>query len=225
MVSNSSCDCINLGLTALVCFKQKPIYQAEGKLLFNKTNRVSSLTSISENTGELSGVTQVSKPLDTQAEVIRSNPIVKKTIDAMNLKDKHGQPIEIDEFLKVLKVNTVKDTDVLALSYRSSNPKQAAAVVNSLMGNYLENNVLTNRTEATAAQEFLRKQLPEVEAKVMQAEAALRRFKEKNKVIVLEDEAKAGVASLKELTIKLPKPQPTLLKPIVALTLCKVNCN
>src|SRR5689334_12982769 len=101
------------GLTALASFKQKPIYQAEGKLLFNKTNRVSSLTSISENTGELSGVTQVSKPLDTQAEVIRSNPIVKKTIDAMNLKDKHGQPIEIDEFLKALKVNTVKDTDVL----------------------------------------------------------------------------------------------------------------
>ncbi|MBH8563670.1 polysaccharide biosynthesis tyrosine autokinase [Nostoc sp. CENA67] len=193
------------GLTALASFKQKPIYQAEGKLLFNKTNRVSSLTSISENTGELSGVTQVSKPLDTQAEVIRSNPIVKKTIDAMNLKDKHGQPIEIDEFLKALKVNTVKDTDVLTLSYQSQNPQQAAAVVNSLMGNYLENNVQTNRTEATAAQEFLRKQLPEVEAKVMQAEAALRRFKEKNKVIVLEDEAKAGVESLKDLSDQITK--------------------
>ncbi|BAZ48936.1 lipopolysaccharide biosynthesis protein [Nostoc sp. NIES-4103] len=193
------------GLTALASLKQKPIYQAEGKLLFNKTNRVSSLTSISENTGELSGVTQVSKPLDTQAEVIRSNPIVKKTIDAMNLRDKRGRPIEIDEFLKALKVNTVKDTDVLTLSYQSQNPKQAAAVVNSLMGNYLENNVQTNRTEATAAQEFLRKQLPEVEAKVMRAEAALRRFKEKNKVIVLEDEAKAGVASLKDLSDQITK--------------------
>lgn len=194
-----------LGITTLVAFKQKPVYEAEGKLLFNKTNRVSSLTSISEPTGELSGITQQSKPLDTEAEVIYSNPIVKKTIDTMNLKDKHGKLLEVDDFIKLLKVKSVKDTDVLALSYRSNNPEQAAAVVNLLMGYYLENNILANRAEAMAARKFLQKQLPQVEAKVMQAESGLRRFKEANKVIVLEDEAKAGVTSLKELSDQITK--------------------
>jgi polysaccharide biosynthesis transport protein len=31
------------GLAATITFLQKPVYEAEGKLLFNKTNRVSSL--------------------------------------------------------------------------------------------------------------------------------------------------------------------------------------
>ncbi|MCC5643036.1 hypothetical protein LC607_08810 [Nostoc sp. CHAB 5824] len=56
-----------LGITTLVSFKQKPVCEAERKLIFNKTNRVSCLTSISEPTRELSEVTQQSKPLDTEA--------------------------------------------------------------------------------------------------------------------------------------------------------------
>lgn len=197
--------CSIFGITTLAALKQKPIYEAEGKLLFNKTNRVSSLTSLTEQVGELSGVTQLSKPLDTEAEVMRSNPIVAKTIDALELKDKSGKPLEIDEFLKVLKVKSIKDTDILALSYRSNNPQQAAAVVNALMGYYLDYNITNNRSEATAAREFLRKQLPDVESKVMRSETALRRFKEANKVVILEDEAKAGVASLKDLSDQITK--------------------
>ena len=66
------------GIRTLVVFKQKPVYEVEGKLLFNKTNLIYSLTRISEKTGEVSGVTQQSKLVDTEAEVIYSNPIVKK---------------------------------------------------------------------------------------------------------------------------------------------------
>ncbi|AUB37818.1 Chromosome partitioning ATPase, Mrp family, containings Fe-S cluster [Nostoc flagelliforme CCNUN1] len=33
----------------------------------------------------------------------------------MNLKGKHGKLLKIDDFLKLVKVKTVKDTDVLVL--------------------------------------------------------------------------------------------------------------
>ena len=39
---------------------------------------VSSLTGLSEQVGQLSGVTSLSNPLDTEAEVISSNAIVQK---------------------------------------------------------------------------------------------------------------------------------------------------
>ncbi|MBW4592662.1 MAG: polysaccharide biosynthesis tyrosine autokinase [Brasilonema angustatum HA4187-MV1] len=199
------------GLSALTAFRQKPIYEAEGKLLFNKTDRVSSLTSPSASVGELSGVTQLSSPLDTEAEVIRSNPIVEKTITNLKLTDKKGVPLEIDEFLKKLKVKSMKGTDILSIYYNSTDPKEAAAVVNSLMTYYLENNVSVNQTQATAAKRFLTKQLPEVEGRVIRAEAGLRRFKEENKVVALDQEATTGVERLTALSDQITQAQSNLV--------------
>ncbi|OYD98957.1 chain-length determining protein [Nostoc sp. 'Peltigera membranacea cyanobiont' 213] len=198
------------GLSALIAIKQKPIYEAEGKLLFSKTDRVSSLTSPSAQVGELSSLTQLSSPLDTEAEVIRSNPIVEKTITSLKLVDKRGIPLEIDDFLKKMKIKSVRGTDILAISYKSSNPKEAADVVNLLMRYYLENNIRINQTQATVAQKFLSKQLPEVEARVVKSEAALRRFKEENRVIALDQEATKGVDRLAGLSDQITQVQANL---------------
>lgn len=188
------------GVTGLLTFSQKPIYEAEGKLLFNKQSGVSSLTGVSEQLGQLSGVTNLSNPLETEAEIIRSNPIIQKTIAESQLKDEQGQPLEIDDFLRSLKIKSVRGTDILQLTYRSANPEEATAIINRLMNTYLENNVRNNRSEATAAREFLSKQLPLVEAKVTEAEAALRRFKEKYEVVSLQEEAIQGVKRLNDLS-------------------------
>ncbi|MEH2392615.1 MAG: polysaccharide biosynthesis tyrosine autokinase [Nostoc sp.] len=192
-----------LGVTALVTFSQKPIYEAEGKLLFNKQSSVSSLTGASEQMGQLgqlSGVTSLSNPLETEAEIIRSYPLSQKTIAKLQLKDNLGQPLEIDNFLPNLKIKSIRGTDILQLSYRSTNRQEATAIVNTLMSAYLENNVRINRSEATAARKFLSKQLPLIEAKVTEAEAALRRFKEKYEVVSLEEEAIQGVKRLNDLS-------------------------
>ena len=199
------------GLTALTAFRQKPIYEAEGKLLFSKTDRVSSLTSPSAQVEELSSLTQQNSPLDTEAEVIRSNPIVEKTISNLGLTNKEGEALEIDDFLKKLKVKSIKGTDILAVSYNSSSPKEAADVVNSLMTYYLENNIRVNQAQSTAAKKFLRKQLPEVEARVVRAEAGLRQFKEENRVVALEQEATIGVERLNELSNQITQTQANLV--------------
>ncbi|MEH2234410.1 MAG: polysaccharide biosynthesis tyrosine autokinase [Nostoc sp.] len=198
------------GLSALNAIKQKPIYEAEGKLLFSKTDRVSSLTNPSAQVGELRSVTEINSPLDTEAEVIRSNPIVEKTIASLRLVDKQGTPLEINEFLQKVKIKSVRGTDILAISYSSSNPKEAADVVNSLMRYYLENNIGINQAQATVAKKFLRKQLPEVEARVVRSEAALRRFKEENRVIALEQEATKGVDKLANLSDQITQAQANL---------------
>jgi polysaccharide biosynthesis transport protein len=186
------------GITAFVTFSQKPIYEASGKLLL-KQNEASNLTGLNQKLGELSGLTNTSNPLETEAEVIRSNPLVKKIINGLEMKDKKGKPLEIDAFLKSLKVKSVKGTDVMELTYRGTNPLETAKVINTLMNNYLENNIRSNRTEVTAARDFLRKQLPEIERKVVEAEISLRRFKDDNKVISLPDEAKVGVEGMRNI--------------------------
>ncbi|MDF5707616.1 MAG: polysaccharide biosynthesis tyrosine autokinase [Nostoc sp. S4] len=199
------------GMSALIAIRQKPIYEAEGKLLFSKTDRVSFLTNPSAQVGELSGVTQLSSPLDTEAEIIRSNPIVNKTITSLNLTDKKGIPLTIDEFLKKLKVKSIRGTDILTISYTSSDPKEAATVVNTVMKYYLANNISVNQAKARTAKVFLSTQLPEIEGKVVRAEEALRQFKERNKVVALDQEATTGVERLNDLSKQITQAQSDLV--------------
>lgn len=188
------------GGVALVTYLQRPTYEAEGKLLLSKTDRVSSLTDLTDQVKEMTGLTQTSSPLDTEAEIVKSIPLIEKTIASMQLKDNEGKPLEIEQFQKQLKVKGVRGTDILTVSYRGNNPTQVAAVVNALMQHYLENNIRVNRIEAVAARDFIRKQLPEVEARVAISEATLRQFKEANRIVALEEEAKVSVQGMSDLT-------------------------
>ncbi|MGB3642307.1 MAG: polysaccharide biosynthesis tyrosine autokinase [Rivularia sp. (in: cyanobacteria)] len=201
-----------IGLAAFVTFRQKPVYQAESKLRFNKSNNVSSLSGLGGQIGELSGITNLSNPLDTEAEVIQSHPLIKETINKFNLKNKEGEALTYEAFLKQLTVKTIRGTDVLQLSYKSTDPQEAANVVNSLMGDYMKNNVEDNTAEVRAAREFLQKELPQVESRVVQAEAALRQFKEQNNVVALEEEARFGVESLKDLSENITQSQAKLVE-------------
>ncbi len=55
---------------------KKPSYQAEGKLQFQRTNTISTLTGVGGEVGKLEPLVQDNKtnPLNTEAEVIRSFP-------------------------------------------------------------------------------------------------------------------------------------------------------
>jgi len=48
--------------------------------------------------GQLNPLQQESTPVDTEAEIIRSVPITQKTI-TRDLKDKHGAPLKLQDFL------------------------------------------------------------------------------------------------------------------------------
>ena len=194
------------GVATFNTLKQEPIYNAEGKLLF-KSDRTSALTALNSQMGEVAALSNKNNPLATEAQIIRSRPIVQKTINKLNLQDKEGRLLEASALISKLKVNAVGDTDILTISYESSDPQQAAAVVNSLMKDYQQNNISTNTAEARSAREFLNKQLPEVEQRLVKAEAELRQFKEKNRIVSLQEEAQVGVTGLKSLSEEIIKAQ------------------
>jgi len=196
-----------ISATAFVTYTQKPVYESQGKLVFTKKDTASSLSSLSDKMGELGGLTNLSNPVDTEAEVIRSNPIIIRTINELKLKDKKGAPMSMDAFLETLKLKTIRGTDVMELSYKSTDKQEAANVVNSLMKYYLESNIRTNRAEAMSAREFLSQELPKVEKRVTEAEIALRRFKERNRVVALDVEARVSLESLGKLTESITQSQ------------------
>lgn len=208
-----------LALGGILAFLQKPTYQAEGKLLF-QSNRTLSLTGLLRGSNDNGGVGDLGRlealdpnknnPLDTQAEILRSLPIVQETIKALHLKDKTGKDLESEDFLKNLTVKPVTGTDILRLAYQTDDPKKASAVVNKLIEVFVQNNIRSNRAEPVAAREFIIKQLPKTEATVRQADAALREFKERNGVLVLNEETSSIVRSIAALDEQIAQTQAQL---------------
>jgi len=196
-------------LAALVASVQKPVYEAEGKLLF-KQDRSSSLTGFQNNIGEIVRIGEKANPLSTEAEIIRSLPIVQKTVEALDLRDEKGKSMDPKIISAGLKVKPVTETDILQISYKANDPKIAAAIVNKIMEVYIENDILSNRAKATAARVFIDKQLPNVEATVRQADAALRKFKEENGVVALPEEAASAVEVMADLDKQIAQAQAQL---------------
>ncbi|AFZ30992.1 capsular exopolysaccharide family [Gloeocapsa sp. PCC 7428] len=190
---------------------QRPVYEAQGKLLFRKADRTTAISGLKDiNVGELEALATKANPLNTEIEIIRSVPFLEKTITALNLRNDGGSLIKPQALAGKMSAKNIPLTDVLQISYQSEDPEEAAAVVNKVMNLYIENNIITNRAEASAAGEFIAKQLPQMETTVRQAELALRQFKEQNQVVALDEEAKTAVAAIKQLENQITETQAQL---------------
>lgn len=195
-------------LTALLTFLQKPVFEATGKVLLKKDNGISS-TIQSSGLGELAGIGDKSNPISTEAEIIKSAPIVQSVIQAVRLKDDDddSKVLKLEDFLKNLTVSNAKETDIIQIAYRSTSDKEAAAVVNKLIEVYRVNNVERTRVQATTARKFIETQIPAAEQDVQRYESAIRDFKERSKVVSLPDEAKVAVEGIGEIQKQLTEAQ------------------
>jgi polysaccharide biosynthesis transport protein len=185
--------------TMLALSLKPPIYNADGQLKFARTNPTSSLTGVGQDIGSLQPLGDKSNPLNTEAEVIRSLPIVQATIGKLNLRNAAGKPLQRSDFLSSLTLTVVPGTDILKVTYKDRDPQRVADIVNTLMAVYLENNIRSHRTQTAAAREFIENQLPQAETQVSEAEESLREFKEANAIVALKEEAVAAVNVVTDL--------------------------
>ncbi len=189
---------ISVTLGCLYGLSLKPSYKATGSLMI-KTNHTSSLTGSPENIGRLESLSQNENPLETQVRVVASNPVLEKTIQSLNIKDAKGQLLPIPALAGKLKVEGIKGSDVIQLSYKDNNPELAKQVVNQVIDNYMNLNIKANQFDALTAKEILVKELPNAEQSVRNAELKLRSFKETYKIIVLDQQATAAVDAISKL--------------------------
>ncbi|MEH2094915.1 lipopolysaccharide biosynthesis protein [Nostoc sp. 'Peltigera membranacea cyanobiont' 213] len=200
---------IAVTLGCLYAFSLKPSYKAEGSLMI-KTNRSSSLTGVSEDIGRLEALNLNDNPLETQVRVIGSNPVIGKTINSLQLKDSKGKLLSIPDLATQLKIEGIKGTDVVQVSYKGNDPGLAAKVVNEVIKSYIDLNIKANQEEARTAKEVLVTEVPKAEDIVTRAESKLRVFKEQNKIVVLEQEATAAVDTISKLGNQLSEAQAQL---------------
>ncbi|MBN3909813.1 MAG: polysaccharide biosynthesis tyrosine autokinase [Nostoc sp. NMS1] len=200
---------IAVTLGCLYAFSLKPSYKAEGSLMI-KTNRSSSLTGLSDDIGRLEALNINDNPLETQVRVIGSNPVIYRTINTLSLKNNKGKMLSIPDLASQLKIEGIKGTDVVQISYKSTDPELAAKIVNEVIKSYIDLNIQANQDEARTAKGVLVTEVPKAEEVVRRAESKLRVFKEQNKVVVLQQEATAAVDTISKLGNQISQAQAQL---------------
>ncbi|XGB41366.1 MAG: hypothetical protein LVS60_13820 [Nodosilinea sp. LVE1205-7] len=180
-------------LVTLKGWRETPVYQASGQLLFKTRDRTLDLTAISSAANN--SLPSSSQDIQTQISVLRTQPIIDKVIEQLKQQDSKSNPT-FGMFLSQLGLVNDKNSNILTITYRDINPQQAEKAINTLMAVYVQQQRQDNRAETTAAREFLEQQLPLAEAESDRAAEALKNFKQKYQLLDLTAEIGAATGGL-----------------------------
>jgi polysaccharide biosynthesis transport protein len=193
VVALTAVTCTSLG--GIYALRQPKIYQANGQIII-KDDQSAQLTGIDAKTGEIKALTQKSDPLSTEAEVLKSRPVLAAVASSLNLKNSKGTLIDAKALSEKLTVKPIAGTDILRLMYESEQRGVATQVINQVMEAYISSNIRVNQSQAEKARQFIEAELKLKEVVVHQAEDELRRFREANGLVALERETEEAVKNM-----------------------------
>ena len=105
----------------------------------------------------------------------------------------------VDAFLGRLQIAPVRNSRVINVKFRSSDPRIAADSVNALSHAYIEQNLEFKFLSSKEASDWLADQLEEQRTQVEATEAALQRYREENDAVAVEDRQNVVVQRLADL--------------------------
>jgi succinoglycan biosynthesis transport protein ExoP len=173
-------------------FRLTPLYEADCKLLLIEDK--SALLANSPSTDLMLQTLGQSDPVSTQIEIVRTRPILADVIALAGVVDARGRPERTDVLKVQLKVEGIRNTNLISVSYRNPNPQRAAAVINTLARVYVERNQKLNQEAIASSKAFIEGQLAIQKELVQQAGNRTLEFKKSNGIFSLEDEAQ-GLAT------------------------------
>jgi capsular exopolysaccharide synthesis family protein len=208
--------------TTAYTFTVTPIFEARTRLLIESDDpNVVSFTEVIEEQGAKADYYQ------TQYNILQSRILARKTLDRLQLWDSEhfGKPLRtggwgaaretgagqaggetvqqsrvLDRFLDNLTVSPIRNSRLVDVKYRSSDPQLAARVANAIAQNYIEQTLEYKFTASKEASDWLGERLAEQRRQVEGAEAALQRYREANEAISFEDRENIVVQKLTDLS-------------------------
>jgi capsular exopolysaccharide synthesis family protein len=189
------------GLAALVVWLVPPTYQASAKLLLESRDRaLAAIGADAAESSQLTSLTRTGSPLETEMEVLKSDPIVNRVIMQLDLQHptKHRQ-LEPGEFLARGKVTVLKATDILEVAYSSTDPGKAQRITNAWVGAFLDDNRAAGHQAAAKATAFLQEQLGKTRTDLTKAEQDLLAYKQAHGAVDVAEESHAYIQDLTAL--------------------------
>lgn len=132
-------------VTSIVVFRMSDVYTATTKIMLGESDKSAlSFKEISQD-----GEVRPQRGDVSQIEVLTSRPVLVRTVQELELQKHYAVPESeyadisaADELKDCLEANLVRNTQVVALSIKDSNPKMAAAIANSMANHFIRETYL-----------------------------------------------------------------------------------
>ncbi|MFC1887811.1 GumC family protein [Candidatus Cloacimonadota bacterium] len=143
--------------------------------------------------------------LNNNIHILKSRPVLEIAYNILSQNaDFNEFPISesengLDYLNKKLEVDTERETDILMISFESTDPREAKEAADALAYGLLQQDTEYARKEFRASREFLAEQLDEKDRKLRASEEDLRNYKLEHGVSMLSEETQELIRQSSEL--------------------------
>src|SRR5580692_5410812 len=208
-------------VVAIASLKMTPVYEASGSIAINKPD--SSLGNFN-NSPTFNLDYYDPTELETEVKILQSDLLAVQVIKDSGLDhqaesagkaaplpsavDLAPDPFQADpsrtsgllaSFRGNLKVTLAPNTHIVEVRFRSPDKQLAANVVNKLMEDYTENNFKSRFDSTMQAEDWLSKQLVDLQMKVETSQEKLVRYQKEHEILGIDEKQNITTAKLDEL--------------------------
>ncbi|NOX37003.1 MAG: polysaccharide biosynthesis tyrosine autokinase [Calditrichaeota bacterium] len=193
--------------TAYFTFTTPPVYEASAKIMVESQGTMErALFNVNYFGNQTTLITN-------QVEILRSRALaeqVVRTLESASYRDSLQifQPNDEGEYMTLrqqvtwiqrhMEVAPHKESDIIEIRFQAGSPFEAAKICNVIAETYRKLNREFNRSEFRELRQFLERQLREKGEELRKSEEALKEYREKQKLVSLDDATQELISRLAE---------------------------
>lgn len=143
--------------------RQQPIYQATTTILIDEAPGT-------QQGNDYQSILSSERRARTYAQLLTTSPLLEAVIDELKL------PYSTERLRDALSVQSVRDTQLIKLQVRDSDPQRAAQVANTLVQQFAAQTQQLQNARYGASKANLQEQIAQLEAQIQQTETQLARL-------------------------------------------------
>ncbi len=198
-----------------------PIYQSKAKLWIKlNTLRQKFISNIPSEFGRLDFV-EAKNAIVTIEEILKSDAVIGKVIDEIELKDKDGKLFRKNALInpgtakllvqkKGVRIKSISDSEAFDIIGYSSDPSEAKTITEKVIEHFLKVVSLMYREEVEEAVKVITERMLDVESRLMDAEKAVYNYKTKNRLYNIENQTTTLISAASTLESELNSTERTL---------------
>ena len=213
-------------IVTIASFKMKPVYEAEARVEVDKESQNTLPFQQADPYEELEDSESY---LETQVNILQSETLALQTIRSMDLGrypefggESAGpnavrsgpvkRPAILGAFLGSLTVKRVPNTRLIEVRFDAGDPQLAAAVVNTHLQNFIEQNFRSRYDATTQASNWLASELEELRIKVEKSEDARIAYERANQIWTIDEKQNITSQKLGDVSKSLTDAQTELVQ-------------
>jgi tyrosine-protein kinase Etk/Wzc len=204
-------------IVAIVTLTTEKVYESTVSLLVDTKGQQSGLPML-----DVTGIRET-KNIKNELEILKSRSLVedvaRRLMQIAYVDQKNGEKISIVQRVAgqeemdssyfgaivvrrltgTVSFDPVRDSDVIKITAKSTNPHEATLIANTYANAYYDRNLLSSRARSKAVREFLQDQVKAKKLSLGESESKLQAYMEQKGIVSLDDEAKKVIDQLSQL--------------------------